>query len=111
MKLRPLIGQVLVEVLPQEKTSTGGIAFPDEMPLSPEAVQAGHRHPTPPEPLTCIVRAIGPWPKAKNGLAVLPDFKKGQRVLIPKHAGIEMEKEIGRNFRMVRYDQVLAVFC
>lgn len=109
MRLRPLTGQVLVEVLPRESVSAGGIAFPDEVPLSPEAVQAGHRHPEPPRPWTCVVREIGPWPKAKNGLAMLPEFQRGQKVVIGRHAGIEMERGVGQNYRMIRYDQILGI--
>lgn len=109
MKFRPLTGQVLVQILPSEKSSAGGIVFPDELPLSPETVQKGHRHPTPPQPWIGVVCSVGPWPKLKCGLAQMPEFKVGSKVVIPHHAGVRMEKEIGGNYRMVRLDQVLGV--
>lgn len=111
MRLRPLTGCVLLQVLPAEKISPGNIALPDEMPLSPEAVQAGHRHPTPPAPLTCIVRAIGKWPVNRKGLMRMPEYGVGARVIVRHNAGIQMERSIGQNYRMVNQSEVLAVLC
>jgi len=108
MKLRPVTGEVLIEILPASKLSAGGIEIPDHT-ASPEERQAAAHHPEPPPPLTGRVHAIGPWPKTKKGLAVLPEFKAGDRVLVGHNAGIVMQRNIGENYRMIRYDQVLAV--
>ena len=107
-RIRPLTGQVLVEVLPTDTHSAGGIEFPQHT-QSPEEVQASHRRPEPPPPLTGIVREIGPWPKLKNGMAVLPDFGIGARVIVRHNAGIQMQRNIGERFRMVLVEEVLAV--
>jgi co-chaperonin GroES (HSP10) len=109
MKLKPLTGQVLVEILPPEKVSVGGILFPDELPLSAETVQAGHRHPTPPKPWIGVVREVGPWPKTKSGLMRMPEYGRGAQVVIKHHAGQEMRRGIGQNYRMVQQAEVLAV--
>lgn len=108
MSIRPLTGQVLIEILPRENITEGGIALADRS-LSPEEVEQTHRNPTPPEPWKGIVRSIGPWPKLKNGMAVLPEYGIGARVIIGRHAGIEMERRLGERLRMVNQKDVLAV--
>jgi co-chaperonin GroES (HSP10) len=108
MKLRPLPGWVLVEILPAAKVSAGGIEIPEHT-FSPEERQTAAHHPTPPEPLTGRVVSVGPWPKTKKGLAVLPEFHKGNLVLVGAYSGVEMSKNVGDKFRMVRWDQVIAV--
>jgi len=109
MRIRPLTGQVLVQILPRDKRSAGGIEFPDEVPLSPEAVQAGHRHPEKPKPHIGIVREMGRWPKTRNGLAQMPQFGIGAKVIVGFNAGIQMRRDIGENFRMVLNEEVIAV--
>ena len=107
MKIKPLPGQALIEVLPSEKISAGGIAFPEHT-LSPEERQSDHR-PTMPPPLTGIVREIGAWPKLKNGMAVMPEFGIGSKVVVGFNAGLQLERGIGQRLRMVLQQEVLAV--
>ena len=108
MRIKPLTGQVLVEILPADRSTAGGIELP-ERTLSPEEHQQNARHPTPPPPWTGIVREIGPWPKLRNGLLAMPEYGKGARVVIGHNAGIQMQRNIGERFRMVRQEDVLAV--
>jgi co-chaperonin GroES (HSP10) len=108
MRVIPLTGQVLVEILPDEKQSAGGIEFPDHL-ASPEENQQAARRPEMPKPLQGIVREIGPWPRAKNGLMRLPEFGIGARIVIHPNAGQELRRGIGERLRLVRNEQVLAV--
>jgi co-chaperonin GroES (HSP10) len=110
MNVRPLTGYALVEILPSDTQSAGGIAFPDRH-LSPEEVQARHRDPMrlKPPPLQGIVRAIGAWPKLRNGMALMPEFGIGARVIIGPLAGLQMVRGVGERFRMVALEEVLAV--
>lgn len=108
MRVRPLSGQVLIEILPRDTHSAGGIVFPDHTP-SPEEVQAGHRNPEKPPPLQGIVRAIGAWPKLRNGMALMPEFGIGAKVIVRHNSGLTMHRGIGERFKMVLVEEVLAV--
>jgi co-chaperonin GroES (HSP10) len=108
MKVRPLTGQVLVEILPADSRSSGGIDLPEHTP-SPEENQEAARRPSVPPGLTGVVKAIGAWPKLANGMALMPEFGVGTRVVIGPHAGLDLTRGIGERLKMVRNDQVLAV--
>lgn len=108
MRLRPLTGQVLVEILPADKRSAGGIELPEHT-MSPEENQLSARRPTMPPGLTGLVKAIGPWPKLSNGMMLMPEFGVGARVVIGRGAGLDLQRGIGERLKMVRNDQVLAV--
>ena len=109
MSVRPLTGQVLVEILPAERRSTGGIELPQHTMSPEENQQAAHR-PTMPPGLTGVVKAIGAWPKLTNGMALMPEFGIGARVVIGRNSGLDLQRGIGERLKMVRNDQVLAVF-
>ena len=104
----PLRGQVLIELLPTETTSAGGVALPNRT-LSPEEVQERHQNPEKPPGLTGIVRECGPWPKLPNGMALMPEFGIGAKVVIPPRVGAELAWDTSRRLKMLRQDQVLAV--
>lgn len=108
MRVKPLTGQVLIQLLPEEKQSAGGIELPDHT-LSPEEVQEQHRHPTPPPGIRGRVVEIGPWPRLRNGMCLLPEFGRGSVVVIPPRAGIEMDWQSQRRLKMVKQSDVLAV--
>lgn len=108
MKVRPLTGQVLIELDPREKESVGGVAIPEHT-KSPEEYQAEARRPVQPAPLTGTVREIGAWPRLKNGKAVLPPFGIGAKVLIPRYGGVDMHWDVSGRLKMVRTEDVLAV--
>jgi co-chaperonin GroES (HSP10) len=104
----PLTGQVLVQILPKETRSAGGVELPEHT-MSPEENQQAAHNPTPPPPLQAVVMEIGPWPKLPNGMAVMPEFGVGAKVIVGFYAGIELHRGIGERFRMVRNNQVIAV--
>ena len=109
MKLVPLTGQVLIEVLSGPKSSPGGIVFPATLPMSPEAVQESHRNPQKPaKPSIGIVRACGPWPKTRKGLLLMPEFGVGSKVAFNPWHGTDMQRN-GQRLKLVAQDDVLAV--
>lgn len=107
MRVKPLTGNVLIELV-RDRTSPGGVALPEHT-LSPEEQQERAHHPTPPGPVTGVVREIGPWPKLRNGMAQMPPFGVGAKVLIPRYGGVEMHMDTTGRFKMVRTEDVLAV--
>jgi co-chaperonin GroES (HSP10) len=108
MTIRPLIGQVLVEMLPPEAQSSGGIIFPERHRSPAELTEAHDPSICKEPPSQAIVRAIGPWPQ-KNGKSVLPEFGLGARVVISAYSGQKLRRGIGENFKLVNTEDVLAV--
>jgi chaperonin GroES len=108
MTIKPLTGQVLVEIIPSEKRSAGGIDLPDHT-MSPEENQEAAHRPTMPPGITGFVVAIGPWPKLSNGMALMPEFGVGARVVLSRGAGLDLQRGIGERLKMVHQSQVLAV--
>lgn len=110
MRVTPLTGQVLIEVLPTETRSAGGVELPPDLTLSAEIVQESHANPEKPAKNHIgIVRAIGPWPKTRSGLIQMPEFGIGAKVVFNPFRGTAMQRGIGEHLRMVRNDDVLAV--
>ena len=108
MKLKPLTGQVLVEILPNETRSVCGIEIPHHTP-SPEENQEAARRPTMPPALTGVVKAIGQWPKTRSGLARMPEYGIGARVIVGPNAGLDMAGRPGERLKMLHQSQILAV--
>lgn len=107
-KVKPLTGQVLIELLPTESHSAGGIALPNRT-LSPEEVQERHSDPEKPAGLIGIVRECGPWPKLKCGLTLMPEFGIGAKVVIPPLVGTALSWDTSRRLKMIRQSDVLAI--
>lgn len=108
MRVIPLTGQVLIELDERERESAGGIAIPDHT-TTPEEHQERARHPSPPPGITGKVVEMGPWPKLKNGMALLPPFGIGARVVIRPTSGTEFNWETSCKLKMLRSEDVLAV--
>lgn len=109
MKLKPLTGQVLIEVVAPATRSPGGVELPDERPLSPEFVEQSHTNPTKPaKNHVGIVREVGPWPKNKSGMLIMPEFSKGAKVVFNPYHGTELRYH-NVPMRMVALGDVLAV--
>ncbi len=98
---------MLIEIV-AEKVSNGGIVLADHTP-TPEETQERNHQPTPPAPLQGVVRRIGPWPKLDNGMAVLPDFGIGAKVVVRPGAGQDFSYDTQGKFKMVETRDVLAV--
>lgn len=108
MTIKPLTGEVLIEMLPADGSSPGGIVFPQRH-RSPEEITEAH------DPSICrepagqgIVRAIGKWP-TRNGKCVLPPFGLGARVVVNAYVGQKLRRDLGENFKLVRTEDVLAI--
>ena len=106
--IRPLSGCILLRILPPELRTDSGIELPQRS-LSPEEVQERNHSPEPPPPQIGIVEAIGPWPRLEKGLAVLPPFGPGAKVLVREGSGQKLNRGIGERLKLVRTEDVLAV--
>lgn len=94
--IRPFQGQVLVEMLPSDAFTDGGLSIPGKAQEKP---QQG------------IVRRIGTWTQARKTKALIPyDFKPGDKVLVDRRTwGPVIDRHIGERFRLVKAEQILAV--
>jgi co-chaperonin GroES (HSP10) len=109
MKIRPLTGEVLVQLDgPQRFADIGELLMLPQRTPSPEENQQAARRPTMPPGVTGVVRAIGAWPKLPNGMALLPEYGVGARVVIGANAGLEMH-QLGTRLKMVHQSQILAI--
>lgn len=106
--IKPLTGHILLRILPPESRTASGIELP-QVTLSPDEVQFRSRNPSPPPPDIGIVEAIGPWPRLKNGLALLPPFGPGAKVLVREGTGAKLNRGIGERLKLVRTRDILAV--
>lgn len=108
-RIKPLTGQVLIEVLPPDTKSAGGIDIPDSVQLSADEVQEQSHDPQKPrKPNIGIVRACGAWRQLPNKMLLLPEFAVGARVMFDPWKGTEL-RENGKSMRMLKQDDVLAV--
>lgn len=101
MNVKPLTGQVLVEVLPPEDKTLGGLFIPDVAQSSPRGEKA--------RPFKALVVAIGAWRKTKQGFAVLPEFGIGAQILCTPYAGTKLSRNIGERYQLVKVTDVLAI--
>jgi len=108
MRVIPLTGNVLIELETPERITFTGLHIPEHTP-SAEENQVSARAPTPHPAVTGKVVEIGPWPKLKNGMAVLPEFGRGARVAIRPTAGVTMHWETSGRLKMLSSDDILAV--
>jgi len=108
MRVKPLTGNVLVELDAPDKMTLTGLHIP-ERAMSPEEQQQASKSPSKPLAVTGRVVEIGPWPKLKNGLAVMPEFGLGARVAVRPGSGIEMHWETSGRLKMLSTEDVLAV--
>ncbi len=93
MKLRPLNDRILVERVPEEEKTKGGIIIPDtakEKPAEGKDVAVGNGQ-------------IGP-----DGERIPVDMKKGDRILFGKYSGQEIKVE-GEEYLIMREDDVLCI--
>ena len=88
-RIRPLQGQVLVRLLPEENVSESGLLLPDKR----RRHDGIGRH----EPRRAKVLACGVWPTTKKlGRMYSYDFKTGDTVFVDpgmgKNVGAELER-------------------
>ena len=93
MNLQPLGDRLIVEVLEEEETTVSGIVLPD---TAKEKPQQGE------------VLAVGPGRVLDTGERVVPDVKKGERVLFAKYSGTEFKLDQDE-LLILRESDILAV--
>jgi co-chaperonin GroES (HSP10) len=107
VRIKPLSGNVLIELDAPDRSTASGIVIADYT-NSAEDNQVAARMPEKPPCVVGTVREIGAWPKTKRGLLAMPEFGVGAKVILPHGAGIHM-RCFQERFRMVYQHEVLAV--
>ena len=98
--IQPLQGQVLVEELPFDHTTTSGLILPD--------IAANRTQGQKERPRKGRVLAVGAW-KQINGRYILPDIKVGDMVLLNYYVGQKLTRNVSERMFLVRFEDVLAV--
>jgi chaperonin GroES len=93
MKVRPLGDRVLLKRIEAEEQVKGGIIIPDTAKE---------------KPLEAKVVAVGPGKVTDDGKKVSMEVKVGNRVLIGKYGGTEVEIE-GEEHVIVQQDDILGI--
>jgi chaperonin GroES len=93
MKVTPLADRILIKRLEEAEEKRGGIIIPD---TAKEKPQQGE------------VVAVGPGRVTDDGKRVVPEVKKGQRVLIGKYSGTEVKID-GTEYVILREEDILGI--
>jgi chaperonin GroES len=93
MNVRPLSDRILVRRVDAEEQVKGGIIIPDTAKETPQEAE---------------VIAVGPGKRNKNGDVIVPAVKSGEKILIGKYAGTEIEVD-GDDYVIVNEDDVLGI--
>ena len=93
MKLRPLQDRILVQRVPEETTTKGGIIIPDTAKEKPAEGK---------------VTAVGNGKIGDDGKRIPLEVKKGNRILFGKYSGTEVKIE-GDEYLIMREDDVLGI--
>ena len=91
--IKPIGDRILVEAVEEKEAKQGGIIIPD---IAKE------------KPMECRVVALGTGKTDDNGKKVPFEMKKGDRVLIAKYGGTEIQIE-GKEYKVLNAEDVLAV--
>lgn len=94
MTLKPLGDRIVVEALPSEEKTAGGIILPDTAQE---------------KPMMGKVAAIGTGKVLDNGKVIPLEVKVGDKVLYGKYAGTEVKIE-GEKFMIMQERELLGVF-
>lgn len=93
LKIRPLADKIIVKVIDETETTSGGIFIPD---TAREKPQKGE------------VLAVGPGKTLDNGTREEMEVKAGDKVLFAKYGGTEI-KISGEEYKVLSVRDVLAV--
>jgi chaperonin GroES len=93
VNVRPLHDRILVERMPEEEKTAGGLFIPDNAKEKPQQA---------------TVVATGSGRILEDGKTVPLEVKKGDKVLFSKYSGTEL-KFGGREYLMIREEDVLGV--
>ncbi|MBT4138663.1 MAG: co-chaperone GroES [Candidatus Latescibacteria bacterium] len=93
MKVRPLSDRIMVKRIDEAEQVKGGIIIPDTAKETPQEAE---------------VVSVGPGKRNKNGDVIASEVKVGEKVLIGKYGGTEIEIE-GTEYVIVNEDDILAI--
>ncbi len=93
MKIRPLQDRIMVKRIDEEEMSKGGILIPDTAKEKPQQAK---------------VIAVGKGKVNEDGKVQPLDVQKGDRVLLGKYSGTEVNID-GEEHLIIREDDVLAI--
>lgn len=93
LNIRPLGDRILVEAVEEKQEAKGGIIIPD---IAKE------------KPMECRVVALGTGKTDENGNKVPFEMKSGDRILVSKYGGTEVNLE-GKQYRIFSSEDALAV--
>ena len=93
MKIHPLSDRILIKRLEEEEQVSGGIIIPDTAKEKPQEAE---------------VVAVGPGRRGDDGDLIAMDVQPGQRVLVGKYAGNEIEVD-GEEYVILSEDDVLGI--
>lgn len=94
MKLKPLADRVIVKALDAEETTKGGIVLPD---TAKEKPQEGE------------IVAVGTGKRLDDGSVQSLEVKKGDRILYGKYSGTEITTKEGKEFLIMKEEDILAI--
>lgn len=94
MKIKPLGDRVLVEPLKAEEVSAGGIVLPDTAKEKPAEGK---------------IVAVGKGKKTEDGNVIPVDLKVGDKVIYSKYGGNEIKTGDGKEYLVIREDEVYAI--
>ena len=92
--LKPLADRVVVEPLPSEEKTAGGVYLPDTAQE---------------KPMTAKVVAVGPGRVLDNGKTLPMEVKVGDKVLYGKYSGTEVKIE-GEKLVILKQSDLLGIF-
>ena len=93
MNIKPLYDRVVIKRVEEENQTKGGIVIPD---TAKEKSVKG------------IVTAVGKGKISESGTLIPPAVKKGDRVLLSKHAGNEIKLD-GVEHSIMREEDILGI--
>ena len=93
MKIQPLGDRILIRRIEETEQVSGGIIIPDTAKEKPQEAD---------------VVAVGPGRRGDDGDLIALDVQPGQKILIGKYAGNEVEVD-GEEFVILSEDDVLGI--
>ena len=94
MKLKPLADRVIVKAIDAEETTKGGIVLPD---TAKEKPQEGE------------IVAVGKGRRLDDGSVQSLEVKSGDRILYGKYSGTEITTKDGKEFLIMKEEDILAI--
>ena len=93
IRIRPLADRLLVKRVEEDVIKKGGLIIPDTAREKPQQAK---------------VIAVGPGKRSDEGKLIAMDVSPGQRVVVGKYAGNEIEFD-GEEYLILKQDDVLGI--